>query len=155
MASKADEITGKLLEKQRARVAVAEARLAEEQRKLGWMESMAGDLKRAIEEVEKADADAAKVSIPPSKGAKAATGPVLERTERILKEQEILEFVDRMKGDFTPQDLLTFVEGCSPFTVALKPLQVSMARMAKIGKGIRLAKKGGRWAQSIYTRKNA
>jgi hypothetical protein len=154
MATKADEITRKLLDQQRARVADTEAKLAEERKKLEWMESMAGDLRKAIEDSVGETAPQGAAPKDPTKKQPpkpSATAPApTEQSAKVLRQHEILDFVDRMTEEFTPQDLCVVIESSSPFKVALAPLQVSLSRMAKSGKGVRQTEKGGRWGESRY-----
>lgn len=158
----ADEITRKLFDQQRAKVAVAEAKLTEERKKLEWMESMAGDIQKAIQESTGETASRSAIA----KGQKqmrqrpkpepvANVSAHSKPQERTLKQHEILDFVDRMEGEFTPKDLCTLVEAHSPFRVALNPLQCAMARMSKAGKGLECMKRGGRWTEATYCRKPA
>lgn len=158
----ADEITRKLFDQQRAKVAVAEAKLAEERKKLEWMESMAGDLRKAIQESTGETASRSAIA----KGQKqrrqqpkpepvANVSAHSKLQERTLKQHEILDFVDRMEGEFTPKDLCTLVEAHIPFKVALNPLQCAMARMAKERKGLNCVQKGGRWTEATYVRRPA
>lgn len=164
MATKADEITGKLLDLQRARVAEAEAKLADEQKKLEWMESLAGDLRKVIEESEgkfatviaTSRSNKPKRQQPNRNSETVAAVPARSgQPEKVLKQHEILDFVDRMDGEFTPHDLRALIEASSPFKIALNPLQCAMARMAKTGKGLECRRKGGRWIEAAYCRKFA
>ena len=144
-------VTRKLVEQQQARVAEAEAKLAEERKKLAWLEGMTGDLGKALAELEVAEplAGEAKAALPLSE---PRLKPAKPREQRVLKEQEILEFVDRQRGTFTPTALQAAIESASPFDVVLRPLQVALARMARIGKGLEQTTQGNRWVESVYKR---
>jgi len=157
-AAMAVEVSRRLLERQNVRILEAEARLEEERRKLVWVESLAGDLGTVLKEVLEERGDLKVLQPPLQAQADPAAPEVIKqpnRPLRTLKEQEILEFADRMEGPFTPQDLLALVEACSSFRVAVKPLQLALSRMAQAGKGLLLLKKGGRWQQSSYVHKDA
>lgn len=166
MDFQADEIAKRLIARQQAKVAEAQTRLAEEQRKLALLESLAGDLKAVIREVGREESPTAtkgnngptemsrkgEVALPKvSRSGAPASNKTKAKPERILLEQEILEFADRMEGEFSPQQLKKVADASqSDFQVALRPLQCSLSRMGQHQKGVLLVAKGSRWKESTY-----